>query len=113
MRILKYDDSQLTNYKTCGNEKDCTSETALATPNTKWDYLADRSKYTYSGWVAAFVTKHKYKIHYGDIGIDYMNMHIHVSERWQEEDSSIEFVSNFTDVRAAVSVRVDNQEVET
>ena len=113
MRILKYDDQYLTNYKACGDEKACTSETNLATPKTKWDYLADRSKYSYSGWVSPFVTGHKYKIHWGNIGVDYMNLHIEVSERWQQGDKSIYIVNNFTDVRAAISVRVDDQEVET
>ena len=34
------------------------------------------------GWATPFVTGHKYKIHWGQTGLDYDQMTVDPSERW-------------------------------
>jgi len=52
------------------------------------------------------VTGKKYKIHWGQTGIDFEKMTIYMSERWEEWDHPIYLVHNWTDIRAAIDVRV-------
>jgi len=93
MRILKYDDD------------------VMLTVN-KEDYLKDKENYTSypwlkSGWTVPFVTGHKYKISWGNNGLDWEQMQVGLSERWAETDKSIYFVHNFTDVRHEYDVTVN------
>ena len=53
-----------------------------------------------NGWAVPFVTKHKYHIHWG-IGLDFEQMMVYISERWEENDEKIIFHTNYTDVREA------------
>jgi len=39
-----------------------------------------------SGWATPLVTGHKYKIHFGMTGLDYEELIIDASERWEEWD---------------------------
>ena len=65
-----------------------------------------------NGWATPFVTGHKYKIHWGLTGLDFEQMTLTLSERWQETDKSIYLVHNFTDVRAGIEVRYNGELVE-
>lgn len=66
-----------------------------------------------SGWTVPFVTGHKYKISWGNNGLDWDQMQVGLSERWAESDKSIYFVHNFTDVRAAMDVSVNGMSIES
>ena len=54
-------------------------------------------------WSIPWVTGHKYKIHWEN-GIDFVNMKVEVSPRWEVADQPIFFVHNFTDVREEFNV---------
>jgi len=81
-------------------------------------YKLDRSNYAYiafkdksnpaNSWTLPFVTGHKYKIHWGNSGIDYEKMNIDIVGRWEETDKNIIFMHNYTDVRAIQEVNVGN-----
>ena len=60
-----------------------------------------------NSWAIAFVTGHKYKLHW-QWGLDFMGMQIDLSPHWKTTDSNLNFVFNFTDVRAAVQVVTAN-----
>jgi hypothetical protein len=99
MRILKFDDN------------------LMMTVNTE-EYIGDLENYTSypwlkSGWTVPFVTGHKYKISWGNNGLDWDQMQVGLSERWAESDKSIYFVHNFTDVRAAMDVSVNGMSIES
>lgn len=91
-KIIRYDDETITEYG--GN---------------KTEYLADKSNYgtilfkekldPMNGWAVPFVTGHKYKIHFGMTGLDYEELIMTASERWEEWDKSLYLVHNWTDVR--------------
>jgi len=80
------------------------------------EYLADKSQYgtmkfkekldPKNGWATPFVTGHKYKIHFGMTGLDYEELQIDASERWEETDKSIYLVHNWTDVRQAIDFKI-------
>lgn len=77
------------------------------------EYLGDLENYTSypwlkSGWTVPFVTGHKYKLHWGTVGLDWDQMSIELSERWADTDKSIYFVHNFTDVRQAYDTSVND-----
>lgn len=90
-KILRYDDSIVAEY---GN---------------KTEYLLNKTNYgtmfyklsgdPSNGWATPFITGHKYKIHFGMTGLDYEQLTIDASERWEESDKSIYLVHNWTDVR--------------
>ena len=93
IRIVPYDDNLWT------------SETE------KQAYLDDKTKYgaiiwkkDYETWAAAYVTGHKYKVHWGQAGIDWEQVQLRVEERWQETDKAIWMVHNHTDVRSNITV---------
>ena len=56
-----------------------------------------------NGWAVPFVTGHKYKIHFGMTGLDYEELTITASERWEEWDKGLYLVHNWTDIRAAIN----------
>jgi hypothetical protein len=55
-----------------------------------------------------FVTGHKYKIHWGKVGLDWDGAVADMSERWTEADKSIYLVHNFTDQRAHMDVHFND-----
>ena len=59
------------------------------------------------GWAIPFVTGHKYKISWGFTGIDFNQMEVDLSERWQPNDKNIMIMANFSLVRAALNVTID------
>jgi hypothetical protein len=79
----------------------------------KEEYIGDKENYTSypwlkSGWTVPFVTGYKYKISWGNNGLDWDQMSVGLSERWAKDDKSIYFVHNFTDVRQAMDVTVNS-----
>jgi len=52
-----------------------------------------------------FILGHKYRIHWGQTGIDFDSMSVYISEEFKPTDESLFFVHNFTDVRAAITVK--------
>jgi len=96
MKWLRYDDEYIDQYE--GN---------------KTEYLLNKSNYGTvnfkekndpMGWAPALVTGKKYKIHWGQSGLDFEKMSIFMSERWEPWDHPIYLVHNWTDVRAAIDV---------
>ena len=97
-KVLRYDDDIVAEY---GN---------------KTEYLANKSHYStiqfkeklrpMNGWALPFVTGHKYKIHFGMTGLDYEELLIDASERWEETDKSVYLVHNWTDVRQAIEFSI-------
>jgi len=85
-------------------------------PHNKTEYMLNRSNYGHfnfrpkekpmNSWAVPFVTGHKYKIHWGEAGIDFEQMSITMSEEWRDTDSDIYLVHNWTDVRQAIDVKV-------
>ena len=55
-----------------------------------------------------YVTGHKYKISFGNTGLNFENIQFEASERWEEADRDVWFVHNFSDVRVAIDVTKDN-----
>jgi len=60
------------------------------------------------GWAVAWVTKHKYKLSWGNSGLDFEKMTFTVSERWHPTDNPIFFIHNFTDVREDYKVKTSD-----
>jgi len=104
MKILNYDDDLLPK-----------EEAALET------YLKDKSKYgslafrdkedPLASWAYPFVTGHKYKAHWGVVGIDFTDFQLEMSERWRNTDKPIYMVHNFTNQRHALNVFNGNNQV--
>lgn len=65
-----------------------------------------------NSWPVPFVTGHKYKIHWGKVGLDFEEATVEVSERWTEDDKSIYLVHNFTDQRAHMDVYRNDVKIE-
>lgn len=102
MYVVKYDDHILNNY------------------SNKSDYIRDWSHYTKvvqkpsgdpsDGWTVPFVTGYKYKVHWGDQGVDYEKMSIELSDHWLDDDKNIVIVNNFTDKRARVNITLGDEQ---
>lgn len=98
-RIIRYDDDIIAEHG--GN---------------KTEYLLNKTHYASmffkdkldpaNGWAVPFVTGHKYKFHFGATGLDYEQLQIDASERWEETDKPIYLVHNWTDVRMAIDFRI-------
>jgi len=63
-------------------------------------------------WAAAYVTGHKYKVHWGQAGIDWENVQVEVSERWVPTDKAIWMVHNHSDVRSNITVTDSTNGIE-
>ena len=57
-------------------------------------------------WAVPIVTGHKYRLSWGDTGLDWEQIQLTMSERWEETDKPIYFVANYTDRRDAYVVNV-------
>ena len=54
------------------------------------------------GWAMPYVTGHKYRLHW-ESGLDFDNMLVEISEKWQPTDLDTFFVFNYTEAREAVN----------
>lgn len=61
-----------------------------------------------NGWAVPFVTGHKYRFHFGKIGTNFENLKITQSTKWEQTDRPVYLVHNFSDVRAAIDVQVND-----
>lgn len=64
-----------------------------------------------NAWAIPFVTGHKYKISWGSMGIDFTQMQVDLSERWRDSDKNIFLVHNFSVVREAINITVNNIQI--
>jgi len=97
-RILKYDDDLMVSVNREEYLKDLKNYSS-------WPWLK-------SGWTVPFVTGHKYKIHWGTVGLDWDQAQVSLSEIWEESDKSIYMVHNFTDVRQKMDVNVNSLKID-
>jgi hypothetical protein len=105
LKVLKWDDS-ITSVM---------SETELDTyvkTKSNWDNFNFKFKQNpYSSTTGTFIIGHKYRIHWGQTGIDFDDMKVLISEEWEPTDKSLYFVHNFTDVRAAIDVKHEAEDL--
>jgi len=57
------------------------------------------------------VTGHKFKIHWSNMGMDFMALNVELSERWEAQDKHVYLVHNFTDQRAHINVTYNWKQV--
>jgi len=63
-----------------------------------------------NGWAVPYVTGHRYRVTWAN-DLDYTQMKVEVSERWQPADSEVIFMLPFVDAREAINVtRTDTRE---
>lgn len=55
-----------------------------------------------NSWTIGYVTGHKYKIHWGQTGLDWDTMSMTTSEMYRPEDKPIYFVHNYTESRELI-----------
>lgn len=55
-----------------------------------------------AAWTWPLVTGHRYHIHWSISGLDWTDMKMEVSEKWQFTDKSVLIYNNFTDIRAGI-----------
>ena len=93
-------------------------ERGFATAEDRQAHLDDEGNYSVvpfrdklkpnNAWAMPFVTGHRYRVHWGE-GLDFTQMAVEVSERWEEEDNYAWFSTNFTDAREAVNFTTNYQ----
>jgi hypothetical protein len=54
-------------------------------------------------WAVPFVTGHKYRLHWGQ-NLDWTQMKVELSSRWEPTDLDLHLMMNFTDTRASINV---------
>jgi len=54
-------------------------------------------------WAVPFVTGHKYRLHWGQ-NLDWTQMKVELSSRWEPTDLDLHIMMNFTDTRASINV---------
>jgi hypothetical protein len=99
LKVLPYDDDILDSFDMTPDETTNTTEYD--------DYIVDRDNYgnfvwkmePSKDWSIPFVTGHKYKIHWGLVGVDFDTMQVTVNQPYIESDQSLYLIHNFTDVR--------------
>ena len=101
MSILQWDDNKLANANL---------SQYLDSKNYTIVPFKDKLLPTLS-WAVPFVTGHKYKINWGDIGLDWNKMEVDLSERWKQNDLNIMLMHNFSLVRAAINVTVNGVQI--
>jgi hypothetical protein len=99
LKILPIDDNLM-------NSMSAEQKTAYFLNRTLYGNLRFKDKKDPTmGWAFPIATGHKYKIHWGNSGLDFEKIVLELSDRWEEGDRSIYFVHNFTDVRAKIEVK--------
>lgn len=61
-------------------------------------------------WVFPLVTGHRYRFHFGEAN-DITTMKITLGQLWNEDDNTIDLMTNFTDVRVAMNLTMPNGEL--
>ena len=85
---------------------------AMSTTKTE-AYIADTSKYSFipwkdklkpnNGWAVPYVTGHKYRVTWAN-DLDFTQMMVEISDRWQSSDLNTFFSLPFVDSREAINV---------
>ena len=98
---------------------DRNDENEMKADETLEDYLEHNSNYSLvpykqkgnpsDGWAMPYVTGHRYRLHW-ESGLDFDQMLMEVSERWEPEDKPIFMVFNFTESREAVNFTTSGNE---
>jgi len=65
-----------------------------------------------NSWTIWYVTGHKYKIHWGQTGLDWDTMSMTTSEMYRPEDKPIYFVHNYTEPRELIQMEMEGVEME-
>jgi len=94
-KILPYDDSLFT-------AMDATQKKEYLDNST--NYGSIMWKKDVDTWATPFITGHKYKIHWGQTGIDWEGLTVVLSEKWEETDNALWLVHNYTDVRSNITL---------
>ena len=104
LKLLRYDDEMFA---------DDDARDAFILDKENYGTIDFKAKHTPAdGWATPFVTGHKYKIHWGQTGLDFEYMFGDLSRSWEHEDKSIYLVHNFTDVRDDIEVHVNGHRIE-
>lgn len=90
-KILRYDDDFLDEM----TEEEL--DTYITTKENYGSIYQKESLDPMNAWTAAFATNHKYKIHFGEAGLDFMSMNARLSQMWNPDDHPIHFVHNHTE----------------
>ena len=61
-----------------------------------------------NAWAMPYITGYKYKIHWFQ-DLDFTQMQMTLSPRWEATDKDVYFIFNFTDVRAKVDFIIGNE----
>ena len=104
MKVLQYDDSIVQSWGAIDNYTNLANYTGNVSAHGSVFF---KPKLDPAGWAFPLVTGHKYKIHWGITGLDFEQMSLTLSERWQSTDKSLYLVHNFTDVREAINITVN------
>lgn len=63
-----------------------------------------------NSWCLPMVTGHRYRFHWGE-NLDFTNMDIILSEKWEKEDLTLDLMTNFTDVRASINITTKGEKL--
>jgi len=96
--VLKWDDS----ITSAMNETELDTYVKTKSNWDKFNYKIKKNPMNSN--TGSFIIGHKYRIHWGQTGIDLEEMKVYISEEYTPTDASLYFVHNFTDVRAAIDV---------
>lgn len=91
-----------------------TDEELTAYVDNKTDYgmaYFKESLKPMNSWTIGYVTGYKYKIHWGQTGLDWDSMSMYVTETYETTDLPIYFVHNHTEARELISLKVDGVEM--
>lgn len=105
-RIKSWDDEIIDNMD---------NETLTAYVDNKTDYgmaYFKESLKPSNSWTIGYVTGYKYKIHWGQTGLDWDTMSMSVTETYETTDLPLYFVHNHTEAREVISLKVDGVQME-
>jgi len=93
LKVLKYDDDFI------GAMDETAKKTWIDTKSNYGTVFWKEKLKPMNNWVSGFVTGHKYKIHWGQTGLDFTDMKVTLSENWLSTDKSVYLVHNYTETR--------------
>jgi len=106
LKVLKYDDDLI-------GAMDNVTLAAYIENRTNYGTIEFKPKKDpMNGWATPFVTGHKYIFHFGLTGLDFEQVQLTMSQRWEDTDKPIYLVHNFTDVREAIEVRLNGNLID-
>jgi len=107
IKIMRYDDTITAPFHDA-------IRTNVTTP-----YLVDTANWGTGPWkekknpafanTISIVTGHKYRFHFGKTGINFEDLSIKIDRNFEADDKDIYMVHNFSDVRAAIDVKINGK----